>query len=305
VPLFKTPDQLMALGQDLMLRGDFSSSKNKYEDAAEKYRVAGNPQMAVVAHAYAQLMALGAAAPGVTEYAAAAQALSPLGDYPLKLGPRQVPASTLAREAGLLAEQSSLAKSTPHTPADWSDVARRNQALSMEFRQLGNQNLLLPELFRHETMNPAQLAPSAAARAEEAMGEAVVLDHPKEAAEHNENARNWWAQAGDLMRAQEAANRVQLYGRSARCWFCGREVTGEGVQYVLFASDIGPWSSVDSGAGLGSVDPSRGSILACRGCASAIDRIADQHAIERAKEVEVKLEAEIQRLEEQIRRIPR
>ncbi len=299
MPLFKSAGQLMDLGQDQLLRGDFAASRARFQEASKKFSEEGNAPMVQVAVAYSLLAGLGIHTPGPEDYSALAQGLAPLGTQDMKVGPTQVPAAVLAREAQILAESRTLLSAQARSPAEYADLARRYQALSLQYRQLGGQNLLLPDLFHQAPVSPITMAPFMAAMAEEAMGEAVVLEHPQEAAEHNQNARNWWTQANELGKAQEAAARAQLYGRTAKCWFCGREVTGEGVQFVTRPAEMGPWISAGPGA-IGSTDPARGVLFACKGCASSIDTVADRFAQLRAKEVQDNLEAQIEQLRRQV-----
>jgi hypothetical protein len=301
MPLLKTADQLMEQGQDRLLRGDFRSAQDRFSDAAGKYSKDGNLQGAVVAKAYASLMAIGAGASVSMTYRNAAAALGPLGDMPMKLGPRQVPASYLAREASLLAEEMELLGSRPENAAGHAVISQRLQALSLAYRQLGTATLILPETFTHESISPSQKAPAMAALSEEEMGESLVATDPKRAAEHNQNARNWWVQAGDPVRAQAAAGRVDRYGRSVKCWFCGREVTGEGLQFVQLPGDIGPWSTASSGSALESTNAASNTVYACRGCQSVVDKVADKWAVQRSAEVEARLNEKIEQLR---RRIP-
>jgi hypothetical protein len=300
MPLLKTADELMELGHDRVLRGDFSAAADRYSDAARKYSKDGNMAAAAVAGAYAGLTRLGGN-PGPGEYRAVAASLAPLGGLPMKLGPRQIPASVLTHEANLLAEERECMSVRPGAPVEHDALAKRFQALSMAYRQMGNQTLILPEIFQHESVSTATKAPLLAALAEEEMGESLIGQDPKRAAEHNQNARNWWMQAGNAERAQAAAARVNQYGHSVKCWFCGREVTGEGIQFVALPGEMGPWSSSTQGSGLQSTDLTRGAVYACKGCSSVVDRMADERAIQRSKEVEDRLNAQIEALR---RRIP-
>ncbi len=307
MPLFKTAEELMGVAQDRVLRGDFGTARTRYLEASRKFADQGNVPMANLASAYATLMGLGIPNPRRAEYGAVAQALAPFGGMPFKVGPVEVPASTLTQEARLLSEGCDLLDSPVETPAQWAALAPRFQNLSMAYRQLGNQNLSLTQVFGHGSVSASKMAPFMAAMAEEAMGQAVLLERPKEAAEHFENARNWWTQAGEPEKAQAAASRVGLYGKSAKCWFCGREVTGEGVQYIVRNAEMGPWTTSATGLGLPSVDPSRSAVYACKGCASTVDGIADERARQRAEEVEAKLEQEIAQLRREMEaiRMPR
>jgi hypothetical protein len=300
MPLLKTADELMDLGHDRVLRGDFRTAADRYSEAARKFAKDGNQPAATVASAYANLTVLGQN-PSPADYKTVANSLAQLGGMPMKLGPRQIPASVLSHEASLLAEDKETQSMRPTTPAEHDALAKRFQALSMGYRQMGNQPLILPEIFQKESVSTATKAPYFAALAEEEMGESLIGQDPKRAAEHNQNARNWWMQAGNSERAQAAANRVNQYGRSVKCWFCGREVTGEGIQFVALPGEMGPWSSSTQGSGLVSADLSRTSVYACKGCQSTIDRVADERALQRASEAEARMNAKIEALR---RRIP-
>lgn len=286
----------MALGNDRILRGEFLQAVERFQEAARKYGKVGNVPAATVAIAYVSLSRLGVSGRNAAGLQAAAAAVAPLGGMPLKLGPRDWPASSLAREAQLLAEEETLTAQTPPDPGGHAVLAKNLQALSMAFRQLGNSVLVIPETFWHASESAAVKVPSLAALAEEEMGESLISTDPKRAAEHNQNARNWWMQAGRPDRAQSAELRGSRYGRAVRCWFCGREVTGEGVQFVPLPSDMGAWNSVGSGSALPSVDAPANAVYACRGCQSTIDKVADGRATQRANEVKVALEAQIEDL---------
>lgn len=299
--LFKSADEEMGLGNDRVLRGEFPQAVDRYQEAAKKYAKMGNLSAATVANAYLSLARLGVTGRSAAGLQAAANAVAPLGDMPFKLGPREWPASTLSREAQLLAEEETLQGENPQDPTAQATLAQRYQALSIAYRQMGNVVLVIPEALWHATESSPLKVSTLAALSEEAMGESLVTTDPKRAAEHNQNARNWWMQAGRPDRAEGAEQRGTRYGRAVRCWFCGREVTGEGVQFVSMPSEMGAWSSADRGSALPSVNLPANSVYACKGCQSTLDRVADERATQRANEVRVALQAQIDDLK---RRMP-
>jgi hypothetical protein len=301
VTLFKSADEEMGLGNDRVLRGEFPQAVDRYQEAAKKYAKMGNLSAATVANAYLALARLGVTGRSAAGLQAAANAVAPLGGMALKLGPREWPASSLAREAQLLAEEETLQGQTPQDPTAHAALAQRFQALSLAYRQMGNVVLVIPETFWHTTESASLKAPYMAALSEEEMGESLVSTDPKRAAEHNQNARNWWMQAGKPDRAEGAEQRGARYGRAVRCWFCGREVTGEGVQFVSLSSEMGAWNSADRGSALPSVNLPANSVYVCKGCQSTVDKVADERATQRANEVRVELQAQIDELK---RRMP-
>jgi hypothetical protein len=297
LPLFKSSDQLLSAGTDLLLRRDIVGAWKRFLDAREKFAKEGNTAAAQLAAAYATVVKLGVPPVSVTDYAAAMGALGALGATDMRLGVRDVSASSLSTEVRAEADNIDLSAMRPTTPEMHAEMARRYQALSLSYRQLGDANLVLPEMFRGQTIRASSRAPQMAALAEQHMGEAVVNRNPKEAASHYQNARNWWLQAGNADNAQFAAGTVSKYGRSVRCWFCGDEVAGEGVQFNGIPTDLSTYvPDPNSESSLPRHEPTTGTVFACRPCGTAIDNIADFRAKQRAGEVEMRLQAQIEDL---------
>ncbi|MDE1819898.1 MAG: hypothetical protein KGJ23_04730 [Euryarchaeota archaeon] len=287
MPLFKSPEEQLQEGNDRVLRGDFTGAQRSFLSAAEGFGKKGRTGEAQFAQTFAVLMGLAVPQAGAQDYQRVAEALAPLGSAPIKLGTRSVSAADLRREAELAREEKDVLASGPRTPEAHEQAGARLQALSLAYRQLGNQVLVLPELFRRGAVPASSKAPVLAALAEEEFGESEVTRDPKRAAEHNQNARNWWMQAGESARAEAAGQRVQRYGRAVRCWFCGREAAGDGINFRGLSSDIAGFEHEDGGGGaLQDSDASRGIVYACRPCASTVERLADEKAQARTKEIE-------------------
>jgi hypothetical protein len=299
MPLFKTPEDRVQAGQDKLLRGDYAGARDEFASAADGFGKKGRAFDAQVAQTYALL--LGLQGPGATAdgFKQLATALVPLGTTPLKLGTRTVPAADVGREASLLSEELGVLASRPSTPEAHADAGRRLQALALSYRQLGNQVLIIPELFRLGSLTAQHRALLVSALAEEEMGEAEVTRNPKRAAEHNQNARNWWLQAGEGAKADLAAQRVSRYGRAVKCWFCGREAAGDGINFQTLASDVRGFGVGGDPSALPDSNEGQGVVYACRPCSSALDRLADAKAQARTKELEDRINRMLQQMKSQ------
>lgn len=289
MPLFKSPDDLMQEGQDRLLRGDFPGAQRSFLSASQGFAKRGQSGpggAGQVANAYAVLMGLAVPNPTAQDYQRVVEALTPLGPASLKLGPRTVPAQDVRHEAELARDEQAILSSGPATVEAHQQAGARLQALSLAYRQLGNQVLVLPELFRRGAVPASTKAPVLAALAEEELGESEVARNPKRAAEHNQNARNWWLQVGETARADAASQRVARYGKAVKCWFCGREVAGDGINFRQLPSDLTGFPLPGEGGALPDSDPPHNVVFACRPCSSTVERLADEKARARAKEIE-------------------
>lgn len=252
--------------------------------------------------AYAAMMTAGLRSRDPAAYRFAAQTLRNLGDRQLKLGLRDVSAAQLAVEADLLAEEEELALFQPSTSDQYRQKAQSLQALSIKLRtQVGDRVLTFPELFRQGTVKGSARALPVAAQAEEALGESLVGTDPKNAAEHYQSARLWWDQAGYSGQSDRAAIRMSAYSRSAKCWFCGREVAGEGVHFVSMPSNVGQAvRGTDGDSVLPSHSPSGTAVYACSGCYNAVYKLSDSLAVQRMSELESRIQTQLAEIRHQI-----
>lgn len=292
----------MALGHDLVARGDWSEALERFNEAARKFQQAGDAGSVALARAYAAVASAALRPQDPASYRSVAEAARGLGSTVVKLGLRETSASDLAAEADLLAEEIQVAAARPATPEGHRIRAQALQALSMKFRsQVGDRVLTLPELFRQGALRGAEKALPLAAMAEEALAESLLSSDPKAAAERYQSARLWWSQAGYTSQADAAAARTTAYSRSATCWFCGREVTGEGVHFYSMPSELTEVVRKDEvDAVLPAFNSTATALYACRGCHSAIVRLADQIAYRRAKEIEAIVDYKIEVLRREI-----
>jgi len=270
--------------------------------ADKKFTKQGDLMNARTASCYAAIMIIGLGQNDSNSLYSAVKALRGLGESTLKMGLNEVSSSQLADEIELLAMEKDVLNLKPSNPSEYGEKAKRLQELSMRFRsQTAGKILIIPELFWKQTIAGESKALPLAAMAEEALGESLILDNPKAAAEHYQSARLWWMQAGRQDMAQTASSFVQSYGRAAKCWFCGREVSGENIHFVTMSSDLTNLirRSADESA-LPSYDQSGSGVYACKGCYGAIYKQADSLALQRTKELEVRIDTQLDEIRQQL-----
>ena len=305
MPLLKTASDVMDQANDYLMRGDFASALNKYNDAVRKFQKVGDVNGATVATAYASVMGLAQASSNPGAYRAAAQALRALGDTPLKLGLREPAASAVAREAEILASEFEWTGLRPTSTAQYEQKAQALRQVATAIRtDIGGNVLVLPELLKQGSVTGESHALALAAQSEEALAESLLATDPKAAAEHYQTARLWWSQAGNAGMADAAAALVNQYGKSAKCWFCGREVAGENIHFVAIPSDLTDLvKAADKDSLLPSFDPQTGNVYACKGCHGAVHHLADALATQRMNELDARIQPQIQDLKNQVQAI--
>jgi hypothetical protein len=106
--------------------------------------------------------------------------------------------------------------------------------------------------------------------------------------------------------AQTASSYVQSYGLAVKCWFCGREVSGEGVHFLSVPSELTDMlKKTASGTALPAFNEANGMVYVCKGCHGAVTALADAIATQRTQELEVKINKQIEDLKRQMRAGPR
>ncbi len=216
MPLFKTATEVFDQANDYLLRGDFGSALNRYNDAIRKFQKVGDQNGILLASAYASVMNLAQNTNNPNAYRTASQALRAVGDQPIKLGLRESTGNALAHEAEILASAYEWTGLVPTSPAQYQQKAQALRQVATAIRtDIGGNVLVLPELFKQGSFTGEQRAYALAALSEESLAESMLATDPKGAAEHYQTARLWWSQAGDASQADAAAAHVAQYGKSA------------------------------------------------------------------------------------------
>lgn len=300
-PLFKDGSATMEQALDFARRREFDRARLKFMDASIKFSKEGSILWVNVAKAYADLLSPEVLAGQPQAMLTLASFLrSGLGATELRHGPRGILASDLATQLELTARDANLWAAFQSGAAD-EHLARAFQQLANDYGQLGTQVLFLPELAQQQARSANLRVPILMALSFETLGKAVQATDPLAAADHYQTAQQYWTQAGEDVRAQEAANRVGHLSIQAKCWFCGREGRGHGIQFVSLPinQDVMGLKGTDASP-LPSLDPSGRNVYVCKGCLSALQGLADKIAVERAGEVEERLNTKIEAVQRQI-----
>ena len=302
--LFKSGSDLMSQGQDYVRRGQLDKATLAFEAAAAKCSKSGDRVNAHTAHTYSLFLRLG---PGPSPPAAlrqAATALRTLESSHFTPGGRTVSAASLANQLELEATDIEVESGFARGTVRPEDRAQTLRFLSEEYRKIGEEVVYRREFFGQGVVQASRLVPCFAARAEESLAMGLMASNPMAAAEHFQAAQQWWIQSGDPGRAQAAAQRVEQLAFRARCWYCGREGSGYGVQFVSMPVDAEiSGLKLDGPAPLPSMDGSGRFLFVCKGCNSAMRLLSDSIAREHAEEVERHLLSRIEMIELRIRRL--
>jgi hypothetical protein len=171
---------------------------------------------------------------------------------------------------------------------------------------VGNETLQLNEIYNNVSSTGLKLALTLMAEGNEFLATGTLWEDPKKAAEYQQMAFNYRRQIGET--GEDNQTKIRSYSKSATCWICGRDTTGEGMHFYPMSSDISPQlKKKDADNPLPSADDEYTSIYVCRACYSAISRRADTIAkhyheisMNEMRAMDARIQAEIIALQAQI-----
>jgi hypothetical protein len=301
-PIFKDGNATLEQGLDFARRREFDRATAKFQDAARKLSKEGSILYVNLANAYADLFSIGVRNENPQALMALGSFLrGTLGTTEMRPGPRGISASDLAAQLELTARDKSLTAALQAPSADPGGLAQALQALANDYSRLGGQVLFLPELFAQQAIPANSRVAPLMALSFETLGGSVQATNPLAAAEHFQTAQQYWVQAGNEARAQSVGARVGQLALQAKCWLCGREGTGHGIQFVSLPidQDVSGLKGTEASP-LPSLDTSGRNVYVCKGCYSAAWGLADRIAFQRSSEVEARLLAEIRAMEQRL-----
>jgi len=292
--LFKSGDALIEEGNDLIKRKEFEKAKKSFQKALDK-----KTKDSDLAEAMLALLSIYGNLANSGVYKQVSGVLKSKGDMEFQLGLSDVSAGKLAKECDLLGDEFG-ALAMPRDPSVSAARGNALMAVAMKYQTtMPNDILVIPELFGGVSMNGMRRAQKLFAEGNEDLAESIVFTDPRKAAEYQQMALNYRKQMGESGDANLA--KIESYSRSAACWFCGREVTGERVHFFPMSSEVNILQYKErEAAPLPSKTQAGDAVYACRGCYSAISRRADaiannyhRQAMAEIQRVEASLRAEI------------
>jgi len=310
---FKSSDELFDKAQDLVNQREFDKAVSTFQKSAEKANKNGQKDIFIMSNALASILSLHGLESNPQAYIDVVQNLTPLGENEVKIGIKSVIASVLAIECQITAQDLNL-RNTKQSDHNLLERATKLEELGIAYQtKIGTNALFVPEFFMNKTATGMQRSMMLFAESNECKAEAMVWSDPKKAAEFYLNAVQYRKQANDPGSESADMDKVRQYSKSASCWFCGREIEGENVHFFKLDASLTPLlRQVKNESPLPCMDESQNAIYACRGCSSAVQKIADKIALDyynkamaKLTEVNNHLQNQINSLQNQINNLAR
>ena len=302
--LFKSGDEIFDGGIDLVKRKDYAKARNSFEKSIDK-----GSAKAPICRIYIGIIDTITSPNNSNAFTNLANLLEQSSESQIEFGLTNIDVKKYAAECRLMVERISL-MAMGGDPQTRDERGRRLVQLAQKYQmQIGNNPLKYNELVSGDTTATGiKVAMSLQALGYESLASSEVLTDPKKAAEYLQNAANYRRQAGEDGSAD--LDLVRSYSKSAKCWFCGRVATGEGVHFMGMSSDITPLLRTLQEDIVQSASDSNDSIYVCRACFSAVSRRADaialryhQEAMEEIRLVEERMQSQINSLNSNIMRL--
>jgi hypothetical protein len=291
--MFRNAQQTLDVGNDSVKRGNFSDAVDKYYAAARKFEREGDRYSSQVASCLALIMSLHAQESTET-YDRIVESLRALGNITLKIGIYELPSETIKNECILQSAEIRTWNLPENTPVQKTFKAKELMKLGMQYQNsVGENTIFLTEIFKKSHQKGTDRARYLFGASEILEGDALSSDDPKQAAGHYQNAYNHFMLIGNQQFAETIRTKASKSSKAARCWFCGREVTGEDINFVVLPTSIPHSISRNEKSILPTHNPSSNVVYACIPCYNAVSGVADKLASIRAQEVYRKVEGEM------------
>jgi hypothetical protein len=274
---------------------DWNAAFSHFNSASEFFSAGGDQANAKVAKAlaiFSRALLDSKRAENWTE-AAAALVTSGLNEINVT---QTVSTSSLAQECKLKAfELRARSKTVP------SEIANELEETAKEYLSIGNRSLLLPLLLERKQVSAQNLGHKLIADASKLRGDEIVNRDSKKAAEFYRMAAIHMKAAGDLSSFQSLSGAADDFSTVAACYFCGREVSGKEINFVSMRANLTTCLREKISTQVLPSSLSQDTVIACKGCHSAITIAADQIA----KRYFDRVEAELRELRAEVNELNR
>ena len=287
---------------------------NHFSEASRYYSTIGDSQRSNESHALATLFY---ALTARTEQAwqTCSQAMGQIPNAQLSVG-FAVSASNLAQQASILCDDVAATGALDGSSKNVSRVSALRD-LAQRYMDLVGNDLALWRLLKQE-IDPQRRAYYLLGLASLIEANSVADTDPKKSvALLSEAATNLELAGTDPMNVSSGTTaKLRNMSKFGQCWFCGREMQGQGFHYVLLPATVSPYTRQR----YGSSSPQtveENQVVACESCSTAVQNVADRvaklyyeramaemHSIEQRLEGEiVSLRSELASLRGQIRSV--
>ncbi|MCL2141574.1 MAG: hypothetical protein FWH46_01655 [Methanimicrococcus sp.] len=241
-------------------------------------------------------------------YASTAAFLQQKGELEVTFGFSAIKCSNLAIECMAKAAELNALEMPSNNSQELKARAEALFTAAIKYQsEIGMNTLIIPEVYTTVKITGIHKASYLMATGNEDMAESVAMEDPKRAAEYLLTALNYRRQLDDINAEGKIQEKIKLYSKSAACWICGREATGETIHFVSMPTEVTSFQSKSkSTSPLPSIN-NNASIYVCKACYLAISKRADaiskQHleiAITEMRNMEARLNEKINAINEKI-----
>jgi len=267
VKLFKSADERFDQGNEFIKRKEYDKARSAFEKAINK----GTSESKVARIMIALLNLRGN--PSESAYLNALSILNEDPDMAVDFGLFTIKCCELAIECEACAAELN-ATAMPSDATNGRADAYFKAAMMFQAK-VGENTLIIPEVYTASKVKGITKAGQLMAIGKEIQAESVAKDDPKKAAEFLQEALIYHRQLGNSNAEARVSELIRQYAKAAACWLCGRESTGENINFVAMESEVTPAQSRSKQVSpLPSFEGSA-SIYVCRACYLAVSKRAD------------------------------
>ena len=275
-----------------------------FEEASKQYGIVGDTQKAGEAYALATLFYALTNGTGPA-WEACGKAMRQIPDTQLNVG-FSASSANIATQAAVLSFDIATTVALDGNSKDMSRVSALRE-LAQKYMDIIGSDLAVWRLRRQE-LDPQRRAFYLLGLASLIEGNSAVDSDPKKSVALLSEAATQFELAGTDPMGVIAGTQAKMENLSkfGQCWFCGREMQGQGLHYVTLPATISNYTRQR----YGSTTPhnmEETSVVACESCASSIRNVADavahayyDRAIAELRDTEQRLNARISALQNEV-----
>jgi hypothetical protein len=282
----------------------WQDAAHHFSEASKHYATVGNPQKSAEAYALATLF-YALTNPSDQAWMNCSQAMGRIPDTQINVG-FSAQSSSLARQAIVQSHDLAITGKLDGESKDPSRVDAVRD-LAQKYMTLIGSDLSLWKLKKQE-MDPQKRAYYLLGVASLIQANSVADADPKKSVSLLSEAATYLEMAGTERMSVFPITRTKLenWSKVGQCWFCGREMQGLGIHYVLLRASVSQYTRQRYGSSIpGTMEDNM--VVACNNCASSIRYVADDiariyfdKAIAEMRALEYRLNSKIDSLESQI-----
>jgi len=186
-------------------------------------------------------------------------------------------------------------------PPSALELSKRYEDVAKKFFLINKQELTLGDFLGIKN-SPNQLGLFYMGISRYLVAVTVEEKDPQEALDKYSETLNYFIQSGDEKWKSYIQDKVNRLSKTAKCWFCGRIVQGEGIHFIYLETILSDYMLSKNSDAVNSVQGNT-KLVACEGCYNAISKLADRIAkyyYEMTMQKISQLEARIRSLEARV-----